>query len=204
MLRDVWFCPVCIFIHYYPFRSLTPCTDTIYYTSTEYKPHSLIDVATLTGFVRFPISIVTLLRILQRHGHCPWWTLCRGFLRKLSLPYWRRGNSWMSRLPTNSGNSSTLQARRSMTASGACLLTKITTSRSMALMLICKTYVLDYMAACLSWWLTVYDYIDRWKVSGKHHGRHVLEAVCARDRGRERSGACTEMGAHWYCWCHGG
>lgn len=26
-------------------------TDAIYYTSTEYKPHSLIDVATLTGFV---------------------------------------------------------------------------------------------------------------------------------------------------------
>jgi len=27
-------------------------SDAIYYTATEYKPHSLIDVATLTGSVQ--------------------------------------------------------------------------------------------------------------------------------------------------------
>jgi len=31
------------------FQKYNACTDAIYYTSTEYKPHSLIDVATLTG-----------------------------------------------------------------------------------------------------------------------------------------------------------
>lgn len=29
-------------------------SDAIYYTATEYKPHTLIDVATLTGCVSIP------------------------------------------------------------------------------------------------------------------------------------------------------
>lgn len=41
-------------------------SDAIYYTATEYKPHTLIDVATLTGCVSIPsfFSRIILIRSL--------------------------------------------------------------------------------------------------------------------------------------------
>lgn len=43
--------------------------DALYYTSTEYKPHTLIDVATLTGCVVFSFNAAT--NILQTSGCYP-------------------------------------------------------------------------------------------------------------------------------------
>jgi len=39
-------------------------SDAIYYTATEYKPHTLIDVATLTGYVSTPSFSLYFSRII--------------------------------------------------------------------------------------------------------------------------------------------
>lgn len=41
-------------------------SDAIYYASTEFKPHTLIDVATLTGFVLVHCTFAHTLTAIQR------------------------------------------------------------------------------------------------------------------------------------------
>lgn len=75
MQKDDWFCLVYIKL---PFRWLLPDLpkDAIYYASTEYKPHTLIDVATLTGYASYALPYYCDTNFVQCHGCRPRRNLC--------------------------------------------------------------------------------------------------------------------------------
>jgi Cytosol aminopeptidase family, catalytic domain len=118
--------------------------DALYYTSTTYKPHTLIDVATLTGFVSSSSCIPSLISsFTQCHGHRSggnifWDFLCIIAPHRCYGP--KFANLVLSRRPlTLSGRSYTQLGKPNMIGSGECPSMKITVPRSTPPMLICAT-----------------------------------------------------------------
>ena len=114
--------------------------DAIYYVSSHYKPHTLIDVATLTGYVIHGL----------KHGH---------YAYGLTVPWksrWERSSAASSRcvflkrplirlslilcrLPILYGTNCMRRAKSSTTGSGVCRLTKSMDLRFIRPTLICAT-----------------------------------------------------------------
>ncbi len=96
-------------------------SDAIYYVSSEYKPHTLIDVATLTGYV--PLSIPPLPRFGLITSLVPWTSR----LETYTLVY--------SPHQISSGTNSASRERLNSIDSGVCHWTRIMVLRSIRRML---------------------------------------------------------------------
>jgi Cytosol aminopeptidase family, catalytic domain len=119
--------------------------DALYYTSTTYKPHTLIDVATLTGFVssssEYMPSLIS--SLTQGHGYRSGRNIFWDFLCIIA-PHRCYGPKFADlilscRPLTRSGRSCTQLGKPNMTGSGECPSMKITGPRSIPPMLTCAT-----------------------------------------------------------------
>lgn len=148
--------------------------------SSEYKPHTLIDVATLTGYVpqAHPTSAQFTHFHAQRYDDRPRRSILRRLLSKRTSHLGTRSLMLLaSRHPTNSGKNCTLRAKPSSIASGVCRSMKTTVHRSTPPTLTSRMCVSPLRVdpdtdGCF---LLL---VDWWTPRRKYHCRALLEGVC--------------------------